>query len=144
MNIFPMIQPKVTVSVSPLPMAKEVAWDFEKDLPVIQKGEPVFVEGANAVAVWAWNTLHTVRYRHPIFTWQYGCELERLIGQPYSADTKKAEAIRYVRDALIASPYITDVKDITVDFSHEGTLTVSCQIETVYGPLTIERMTSNV
>lgn len=144
MNIFPMIQPTVTVSVTPLPMAREIAWDFEKDLPVLKNGEPVFVEGAAAVAVWAWNALHTVRYRHPIFSWQYGCELENLIGKQYSADTKKAEAVRYVREALTVSPYITAVNDIRVSFSHEGTLTVSCQAETVYGPLTIERMTSNV
>lgn len=144
MNIFPMIQPTVTVSVAPLPMAREIAWDFEKDLPVLKNGEPVFVEGAPAVAVWAWNALHTVRYRHPVFSWQYGCELESLIGRQYSADTKKAEAVRYVREALTVSPYITAVNDIRVEFRHDGLLTVSCKIETVYGPLTIERVTSYV
>lgn len=144
MNLFPMIQPKAAVKTVSLPMAKEVTWDFERDLPVLKNGEPVFVEGAPAVAVWAWNALHTVRCRHPVFSRQYGCELETLIGKPYSADTKKAEAVRFVREALTVSPYITAVNDIRVRFSHEGRLTVSCRIETVYGPLTIERMTSNV
>ena len=139
MNIFPMLQPALSVRVTELPLAKEIAWDFDRDLPVLQSGEPVFVAGAAAVAVWAWNALSTVRYRHEIFSWGYGCELESLIGQPWSADTKKAEAVRYVREALTCSPYITDVTDIRVGFDERGLLHLSCGIQTVYGPLSIER-----
>lgn len=138
-SIFPMIQPALTVRVEALPLAREVAWDFERDLPVLRGGEPVFVTGAAAVAVWAWNALLTVRYRHEIFTWNYGCELESLMGQPYSAEVKEAEAVRYVREALTCSPYITDVPDVRVSFDGRGLLSVSCGIETVYGPLRIER-----
>ena len=63
MSLFPFIQPEITIKVEPLPMAREIAWDFERDLPILKNGEPVFCEGAEAVAVWAWNALHTVRYR---------------------------------------------------------------------------------
>ena len=42
MTIFPFIQPEITVTVEPLPMAREVAWDFDRDLPVLKNGEPVF------------------------------------------------------------------------------------------------------
>ena len=143
MSLFPFIQPEVTAEVEPLPMAREAAWDFEKDLPVLKNGEPVFCEGAEAVAVWAWNALHTVRYRHEIFSWDYGCELDSLIGQQYSAATKKAEAIRYVREALVVSPYISEVNDIQVEFDG-GVLTVSCRIQTIYGALKIERRRSDV
>lgn len=143
-SIFPFIQPEVSVSVEPLPMAREVAWDFDRDLPVLKNGEPVFCEGAEAVAVWAFNALNTVRYRHEIFSWDYGCELETLIGQQYSAATKKAEAVRYVREALTVNPCITGVNDIRVEFDGRGLLTVSCRIQTIYGPLQIERRRSDV
>lgn len=144
MSLFPFIQPEITVSVEPLPMAREIAWDFERDLPVLKNGEPVFCEGAEAVAVWAFNALQTVRYRHEIFSWDYGCELETLIGQQYSAATKKAEAIRYVREALTVNPYITEVNDIRVEFDGKGLLTVSCRILTIYGEIKIERRRSDV
>ena len=144
MSLFPFIQPEISVSVEPLPKAREIAWDFEQDLPVLKNGEPVFCEGAEAVAVWAWNALQTVRYRHEIFTWDYGCELESLIGQPYSAATKKAEAIRYVREALTVSPYISEVNDIRVEFDGKGLLTVSCRIRTIYGELSIQRRSADV
>lgn len=144
MNLFPAVQPEVSVTAEKLPMAREVAWDFERDLPVLRRGEPQFCEGAEAVAVWAYNALSTVRYRHDIFSWDYGCELESLIGQSYSADTKKAEAIRYVREALLINPYISEVNDVRVEFDGVGTLTVSCRIRTIYGELTVQRRNANV
>lgn len=144
MNIFPFIQPEIDADVKSYPMAREVSWDFERDVPVIKNGQPVFCEGAEAVAVWAYNALQTVRYRHEIFTWDYGCELESLIGQPYSAATKKAEAARYLREALLVNPYITAVTDIRIEFDGKGLLTVSCRIHTLYGEIRVERRGSNV
>lgn len=144
MSLFPAIQPEISVVAERLPMAREVAWNFELDQPVILRGEPVFCEGAEAVAVWAFNALSTVRYRHEIYSWDYGCELENLIGQSYSADTKKAEAVRYVREALLVSPYISEANDIRVEFDGAGLLTISCQIQTIYGALAIQRRNADV
>lgn len=136
MNLFPFIQPEVSVSMEPLPVAREVAWDFDRDLPVLKNGEPVFCEGAEAVAVWAFNALNTVRYRHEIFSWDYGCELEALIGQPYQADTKRSEAERYVKEALLVSPYIQAVR--VSDPCFEGsTLHMTVELTTVYGRETL-------
>ena len=138
MTLFPMIQPTLSTPEQPPTMAREVSWDFERDEPVLRRGEPQFVTGAEAVAVWAWNALSTVRYRQEIFSWDYGCEVETLTGQSYSSETKKAEAARYVREALLQSPYITGVEDIRVSFAG-STLRISCKVQTVYGPLRIER-----
>ena len=113
-------------------MAREVAWDFDRDLPVLKNGEPVFCEGAEAVAVWAFNALNTVRYRHEIFSWDYGCELERLIGQPYRAETRRSEAARYVEEALTVCPYIT-AATATVEGLEGSTLRISVTMSTVYG-----------
>lgn len=142
MSLFPMIQPALAASKQTLPLAREVSWNFERDEPVLRRGEPQFVTGANAVAVWAWNALSTVRYRHEIYSWDYGCEVETLTGQSYSSETKKAEAARYVREALLQSPYITGVEDIRVSFE-KSTLRISCKVQTVYGPLQIERGQKN-
>lgn len=131
MNIFPLLRPGGAV-VAELPVCREIQWDYEKGCPVFRAGEPVLVERAEAVAVWAWKALHTPRYRHEMYTWDYGSELESLIGQNYTEELKQAEARRYVEEALLPNPYITGVRDIGVDFG-EGRLRIRCTIDTVYG-----------
>lgn len=67
---------------------------------------------------------------------QYGCELEALTGQPYQADTKRSEAERYVREALLVSPCIQSVR--VSDTRFEGsTLYMTVELTTVYGRETL-------
>lgn len=64
MSIFPMIDPGSAESSSQaLPLCREVAWDFEQDVPVFQGGEPVIVEGKEALKVWIWRALRTPRFK---------------------------------------------------------------------------------
>lgn len=140
MNLFPMIQPEAESVESvddDFPMYREVAWDYEKNAPIYKNGNPVVIEGAEAVRVWAWKALHTVRFRYEIFSWDYGNEAENLIGQPYSQELKESEATRYIRECLEVNPYITDVSDISVDFDRD-ILHVTARITTIYGEVTID------
>lgn len=119
-----------------LPLAREMAWDFEADRPLLRGGEPIPVTGAEAVRVWAWNALKTARYRSEMFSFGYGSELERLMGQPFTADTKRAEAVRYIQDALLVSPYVTQVE--VAELALEGDrLTARADIRTVYGEVNV-------
>lgn len=77
------------------------------------------------------------RSRYEIYTWDYGNEIEGLIGQPYTDELKKAEAIRYVKECLLINPYITDVTDIVVDFK-DSKITIQCRIVTVYGEVSLD------
>lgn len=132
MSLFPIIQPQAETEETTLTFYKEVKWDFENDIPVFLNGAPVTVTGKEAVIVWAWKALHTQRFRHEIYTWDYGCEAESLIGQPFTDELKQAEATRYVRECLLINPYITDVTGIEASF--EGNLLhVKCTLDTVYG-----------
>ncbi|HIT31689.1 MAG TPA: DUF2634 domain-containing protein [Candidatus Enterenecus stercoripullorum] len=134
MSIFPMIQPPEVnqLSASALPLCQEVAWDYQRNVPIWRRGEPVIVTGKEAVKVWIWKALHTARYRYEIYSWTYGNEFESLVGQAYTPGLKEAEAPRYLREALIINPYITAVTGITVDFSGSR-LDVSGRAETIYG-----------
>lgn len=62
MNIFPLISSPVSDLGTELPLAREVRWDFTEDEPIWHGGNPATVTGAEAVLVWAWNTLNTSRY----------------------------------------------------------------------------------
>jgi hypothetical protein len=132
MNIFPIIQPQTIDTVTDLKLYKEVKWDYEKNTPVFINGYPIIVSGKDAVLVWAWKALQTPRYRYEIYTWDHGCEIESLIGQPYTDELKQSEAARYVKECLLTNPYITGVSDITVIFEQDQ-LSIRCTLETIYG-----------
>lgn len=119
-------------SAGALPLAVEVAWDFDADRPIFTQGEPVLVYGLEAVKVWAWNAMKNVRFRYRHHTWGYGCELERLTGQSFDGDVKRAEAARYFREALEINPYITGIENITASLMGD-TLTVQGLMRTIYG-----------
>ena len=118
MSIFPMIDPGEgeQAQAEALPLCREVGWDYEHDVPLFRGGEPVVVEGKEALKVWIWKAIRTPRFRYEIYTWAYGSEFESLLGQAYSDSVKTAEAPRYLKECLLVNPYITQVKDISVSF----------------------------
>ncbi|WP_029502488.1 DUF2634 domain-containing protein [Lachnoclostridium phytofermentans] len=136
MSIFPMIQPQIYAESTEQKLYKEIKWDFENNEPVFHNGNPIIISGKEAVFVWAWKALQTARFRYEIYTWDYGCEVESLVGQPFTEELKLSEAARYVKECLLINPYITSVSNITASFKDE-TLSVSCVIETVYGEVSI-------
>ena len=136
MTLFPSIQPQAAEVDTTLPLYREVKWDYENDIPVFRDGVLIFVDGAEAVIVWAWKALRTPRYQYDIYTWNFGNEAEQLIGQPFTEETKKAEAARFVRECLQVNPYITSVSDVSVSFS-DSRMTIAATIKTIYGEVSI-------
>lgn len=120
-----------------LPLYRETDWDFQANQPVWRGGNPVFVTGARAVLVWAWNALHTERFAHDVFSSGYGPEFAGLIGQSYTEEVRQSEAIRIVRETLLVNPYITNVTQVSVSFE-DSTLHLHCKITTVYGEVTVD------
>lgn len=138
MSLFPMIEaPNTALAASgTLPLAREAAWDFLQDQPIWRSGRPVYVAGADAVLVWAWNCIHTERFVHNVFTSDYGQDLSGLIGQPYGDEVRQSEAIRKLREALLISPYITAVDQISASFE-DSWLHISFSLITIYGEVSV-------
>ena len=132
MSLFPIIQPQTAETNKNRGLYVETAWDFENNIPIYRNGSPMLVTGREAVLVWVWKALNTPRYKHEIYTWSYGNDIDGLIGRAFTDELKQSEAARYVRECLKINPYVTDVKDITVNFS-DSRLEISCIINTVYG-----------
>lgn len=121
-----------TAATETMPLYKELAWDFEKNVPLVEKGDFRIVEGNEAIKTWVYKTMKTERFRYLIYSWDYGSELHSLIGQSYTPNLTKAEAIRYIKEALLINPYIRNVSNVEVTFSG-GTLTIYAKLETIYG-----------
>lgn len=136
-TLFPAIQPEPIQQEIPLPLCKEIAWDFENNVPIFRDGKPVECTGLEAVKVWIWKALHTDRYRYEAYTWEYGNELEDLIGSDFSDELKQSEAIRYVKEALEICPYIERVEQVKVNFE-DSTFTISVKVQTIYGEVEID------
>lgn len=139
MSLFPVIDPQEATkeTAQALPLCREVAWDFENDVPRFRGGQPILVEGKEALKVWIWRALRTARYRYEIYTWDYGSEFESLLGQAYTDSVKTAEAPRYLRECLLVNPYIQEVKDIDVSFA-SARLDVRGTAVTIYGEVSFD------
>ena len=137
-TIFPLIGdvPTPKAGSVALPLAREFARDPATGKTVWRGPVPVIVTGIDAVLSWAFGALKTVRRRYAIYDKDFGCELELLFGHACSSEVKTVEAARMVRDALTVNPYITDVRDVDVDFNN-GTLAISCVLITIYGEAAI-------
>ena len=103
MSFFPFISvPDTEVTTeTPLTMYREIAWDYKLDEPVLVNGELSVVEGNEAIKVWCYKALKTERFIYDVYTWNHGTELDALVGKPYSKELIKAEATRYIQEALL-------------------------------------------
>lgn len=106
---------------------REFDIDFETGLLT---GE--VVTGVEALKVWAWLALKTARYRYLIYSWQYGSELETLIGSPYSEATTRDKVRTFIESALEPRQEITGISDYTCTFSGD-TVTAAFKLDTIYG-----------
>lgn len=136
-ELFPLFQTAPQSAAAALPLLRDVAMDYEKGAPLFAGGNPVVVSGLEAVKSWAWRAIQTARYRYSSFSWDYGCELENLVGQPYGQDTRRSEAVRYVREALEVCPYITSAQ-ASVEGLEGSSLHIRVVMRTVYGDGTLK------
>ena len=120
----------------PLQLYREIAWDFKNDHPLIENNEFKIVEMNDAISVWIYHAIKTYRYAFSIYSWDFGCEIDTLLGQNYTPAHTKAEVTRYIADALMINPYILSIDKIIVDFDGD-TLQVDVRVITVYEELEV-------
>ncbi|MCC0640356.1 MULTISPECIES: DUF2634 domain-containing protein [unclassified Clostridioides] len=114
----------------------EVAWDFEKDEPILENGDFKTVEKNEAIRVWVYKCIKTNKYEHEIYSDDYGTELTDLIGQKYSKGLTESEASRYIKEALLMNPYILQVNVLNTNFKKD-VLSADIKISTIYGEVEI-------
>ena len=133
MSLFPFISNVEDIKIdNTFPLYKEIAWDFEKDVPIMENGNFKIVEKNEAIKVWTYKALLTQRYQYSIYTWGYGSELMDLIGKAYTPQLTKSEAKRYIEEALKINPYILEVNVTDTSF-RDSILSANIKITTIYG-----------
>lgn len=130
MGLFPAyIENDTTIQTEQEKIPKEYEIDFKTG-----QLTGMTVEGLEAIKIWIWITLQTPRYRHYIYSWDYGNEFEDLIGQGYTPEYIEAEAKRMTEDCLLINKNIQSISGFSVGM--EGNeLTVSFTANTLYGKI---------
>jgi len=136
-SIFPFVDETTMAEITntTTEMPREYAWDFTANNFKLVNGKVQIVEGLEAIKIKVYKALMTQRYRYPVYSWDYGHELEDLIGQGYSKELTEAEAKRLVEEALkdlFDKGWITEIKDFETEFA-EDELNISFTIVTPHG-----------
>lgn len=95
------------------------------------------VDGKEAVRQFVRKAIATARFRFPIYSDQYGCELEDLIGQDVPLELLQTEIPRVIKEALIYDDRIRSVSDFVIERSGD-VLSVSFSVETREGTINEE------
>lgn len=95
------------------------------------------VDGMDALKQFIVKTLLTNRSHYRIYSDDYGCELESLIGSDVTEAFIQAEIPRTVREALIYDDRIDDVTNVAARREGDAVF-ITATIESIYGEFTQE------
>ncbi len=136
-SVFPFIDvyepPMLAVAVQP---PKEYLWDFDRNDFILENGKFTIAEGDEAIKLWICKMLRTKRYQYLIYSWNYGQELDSLIGSKFSKDAAASEIKRHLEEALLVNPHIKGITQVIVDFTGDN-LQIEFTVLTDYGEVNI-------
>lgn len=102
-----------------------------------------YVDGTDAMRQAILKILLTERFTYLIYSWNYGIELNAVVGKSYPVFA--SEIKRVIQEALLADSRITDVTDFQVEQIDKRTARVYFVAETIFGEIPVERtVTTNV
>jgi len=126
-----------TASEEALPLFKEWAVDWENRSFALRDGQPYLVSGDEALKIWVTRALRpeSERFRYTAWSADYGNELAGLLGGCVDQGILESQVRQYVREALLASPYIREVDGFS--FSKTGgRVEAAFTVHTVYEEFT--------
>ena len=129
--------PEAASEDAALPLFREWAVDWENRSFALRNGEPYLVSGDEALKIWVTKALRpeSERFRYTAWSADYGNELALLLGGCVDRGILESQVRQYVREALLASPYIREVDGFS--FTKEGSrVEARFTVHTVYEEFT--------
>lgn len=102
-----------------------------------EKIEGTITTDLEAVQQAVYKILNTERYKHVIYSWNYGVELADLFGKPIPYVLP--EIPRRIREALVQDDRINDVTDFDLSYTKDGSVLAKFTVVTIYGDLQEEK-----
>ena len=98
-----------------------------------------YVDGLEALKQAIYKVLNTERYEYPIYSFNYGIELENLIGK--DSVYVQIELKRRIRECLLRDDRITEADNFKFEFNGDQ-LKCTFDVRSIFGNLTISREVS--
>lgn len=95
------------------------------------------IDNLEAMKQAVYKILNTERYQHPIYSWNYGIELQDLFGMPVSYVCPELQ--RRIEEALLQDDRITAVTDFEFDTTTRRTVKVKFTVQTIFGDIQNEK-----
>lgn len=95
------------------------------------------VEGLEAIKVWIWLCMHTERFRHAIYSADYGTSLEQYIGHMLSEEYINTDCESEISDALLINEFIESIEDFEV-VRNSDSLNISFRVVTKFGSIEVD------
>lgn len=102
-----------------------------------------FDDKLTAVRQAAYKILNTERYKHVIYSWNYGAELQDLFGKPIPYVL--SEIPRRITEALVQDDRINAVTDYDISYVRDnsqgkrGDVLVKFKIQSIYGEIEMQK-----
>lgn len=142
MSIFPVLDLDTTSqleSAKELPLFKEYAYDYTNNCLLRKNGMTYFVSGNEALKIWIFKALHTIRYKYVAYSRAYGNELKSLMGQPIQKDILFPELQRFIVETLLTNPYIKSLHSFKFETAG-AKVTVDFTCVTLYGTIEYQHL----
>jgi len=96
-----------------------------------------FTDGLEAMKQAIFLILNVQRYKHIIYSWNYGIEIEDLFGQPISFVLPELK--RRITEALLQDTRITGVDNFSFEIK-KGKVYATFTVNTIYGDVEAEKV----
>lgn len=113
----------------------EIPCDWEIDLAT-GKLTGRKISGLEAIKQWIYIALNTARYRYEQYSWNFGSEIEDLIGKGYTLDLIESEVKRMITDCLLIHEDIESINDLICTMEKD-LLKIQFHVNTNYGGIDI-------
>lgn len=103
---------------------------YRFDLETGEIGEQI--DGYAAIQQFISKAIQTIRFHYPIYSDDYGCEIEHLLGKGFSEGFIKVEMVRMITEALIYDERIERVYDFDITSVHDE-VNIAFKVDTIEG-----------
>ncbi|MDQ0060128.1 DUF2634 domain-containing protein [Paenibacillus harenae] len=114
---------------------KPVLRTYSLDLETGEIGRQI--DGLEAVKQFIHKAIQTIRYAYPIYSNDYGCEVQLMLGKAYSQGFIQVEMIRMITEALIYDERINRVYEFEIEWENDE-VKVSFLVDSTLGMIRYE------
>ncbi len=94
------------------------------------------LEGKAALKMWIYKALLTKRYIYPIYSWDYGQDIEELIGKGYEKGFIESEVERRAQECLMINERIIRCHSFEISLINDQ-LNVNFTVDTTFGEVAV-------